>query len=109
MRRDAVRAMALLGLGGLLISGCATSRPVTVTPTGQVVVTEPPPAPRKEVVGTPPGAQYVWVQGYWTHVDNRWVWIPGHWQVRPTSTATWVPGRWDRTVTGWVWTPGHWE
>jgi len=109
MKRKAMRLLLLVGLGSFALTACETSRPVVVTPTGQVVVTEPPPPPRKEVVGTPPGAQYVWVQGYWTHTDNRWVWIPGHWQVRPTATSTWVAGHWDRTPTGWLWSRGHWE
>src|SRR5438045_3858722 len=109
MKRNTMRALTLFGLGGLLLTGCPSHHPVVVTPTGQVVVTEAPPPVRQEVVSTPPSAGYVWIQGYWTHTNNRWVWTPGRWQARPTTTATWVSGHWDRTVNGWVWTPGHWE
>jgi hypothetical protein len=109
MKREVFKLLAVIGLGGALIMGCSTQKPVVVTPTGQVVVTEAPPAPRREIVGTAPGASYVWVEGYWMHSDNRWVWVPGHWQIRPTATAVWVPGHWNRTINGWIWTPGQWQ
>jgi len=109
MRREAMRIVAIIGLGSVLLTGCYTHRQVEVTPTGQVVVTEPPPPVRHEVITTSPGAQYVWAAGYWTHTDNRWVWIPGHWQIRPAGVSTWVPGHWDKNISGWIWTPGHWE
>jgi YXWGXW repeat-containing protein len=109
MRGNALKLAALMILGSATIMGCSTSKPVVVTPTGQVVVTQEPPPPKQEVIGTAPGASYIWVQGYWMHTDGRWVWVPGHWQARPTVTAIWVPGHWDRTPNGWVWTPGRWQ
>jgi hypothetical protein len=93
----------------MLSSGCYSShKRVVVTPSGEVV-TEAPPPPHEEVVGTAPGESYVWVSGYRRHHDGRWVWVPGHWQTRPRPGATWVAGHWDHTIDGWVWTPGHWD
>ena len=110
MKGAALKLAALMLLGSAIITACSTSKPVVVTPTGQVLVTEQPPPAKQEFAGTPPpGESYVWAQGYWMHTDNRWVWVPGHWQARPTATATWVPGHWDKAVNGWVWTAGHWE
>ena len=74
----------------------------------QVVVTTDPPAPRHEVVTVAPSADHVWVKGYWSRQNDRWVWVPGHYQLRPRPAAVWVEGHWDHTTRGWVWTPGHW-
>jgi hypothetical protein len=109
MKQQALRIAIALGLGSFLLGGCASHQHVGVTPTGQVVVTEAPPPARQEVVTSSPGAQYIWVAGYWVHADDRWVWIPGHWQIRPTGVTNWVPGHWDKNINGWIWTPGHWE
>lgn len=113
MKREVLRSLALFTLGALFITGCYSHRayePVVATsPTGEVVVSEAPPAPRTEVMGVAPSAAHVWVAGYWLYRDRRWVWIPGHYELRPRAGATWVPGHWDHMTRGWVWTPGHWE
>ena len=97
----------------LLSTGCSTQRtyePVVATaPTGAVVVTQAPPAPRQEVVGVMPGPEYVWVRGYWLSRNGHWVWMNGHYERRPRPGVAWVQGHWDNTSRGWVWTPGHWE
>src|SRR5215208_3808897 len=111
MKREILRLFVLLGIGGLLVSGCHTRRvysPVVATaPTREIVVTEAPPAPRQEVIGVAPSPSHVWVQGHWTYRSGRYVWMPGHHELRPRPTAAWVAGHWDRTSRGWVWTPGH--
>jgi hypothetical protein len=109
-------------VASVLLSGCAShdqpmvvttyDKPTeTTTTTRTVVVTEAPPEPRVEVEGPAPSTSSVWIQGYWTHVDNRWVWYPGHWELRPRVNAAWMAGHWDKDPTGkgWMWTPGHWE
>ena len=77
----------------------------------RVIVTEAPPEPKSERIGSPPDTRSVWVAGYWMRVDQRWVWVPGHWETRPAATANWIPGRWEKDPLGkgWVWTPGHWD
>jgi hypothetical protein len=104
-----------------VLSGCAshhqemtmtTYEPVTTTRTTRTVtVTQAPPAPRVEVETTAPSPAHVWMQGYWMHVDNRWIWVPGHWEMRPREGAQWVPGHWDKdpVSNSWVWTDGRWQ
>ena len=118
MKRELIQ-LSLAGLAGsLLVTGCIYSHRAAVAdvdrpayPTGRIVVTEAPPPPRTENVGVPPDLSRVWIPGFWTYSDNRWVWINGRWEASPRVNAIWVPGHWDRNTTerGWVWTPGHWE
>jgi hypothetical protein len=112
MKREILRLMVMVTLGGCFVSGCATKHyepTVTTTPTGQVIVTEAPPPVRQEVVGTAPTTSHVWIQGYWMYRNGNWAWVPGHWEVRPRLNAAWVPGHWDQTSRGYAWNPGHWE
>jgi len=100
-----------------LVTGCyshhaAMRQPPTVLyPTGEIIVTEPPPEPRREVVTSPPDAEHVWTPGYWMFTNSRWVWIPGHWESRPRPQAVWTPGHWDKDPSGrgWVWIQGRWD
>lgn len=114
MKRQIITIVGGAVLTGLLLTGCSSHRayrPVVATaPTGEVVVvSEAPPALRREVIGVAPSAQHVWVQGYWTYRSHRWVWMAGHYELRPRAGAAWIPGQWDRTSRGWVWLPGHWD
>src|SRR5690242_4410438 len=106
MRREVIQISLGTMLTVLLATGCVSHRayrPVVATsPTGEVVVTEAPPAPRQEVVTVASSPAHVWVRGYWVHSDRRWVWMPGHWEVRPRAGVAWVQGHWDRTSAGWV-------
>lgn len=36
--------------------------------------------PRVEYRGYPPGAGYIWMDGYWNRVGARQVWVPGYWR-----------------------------
>lgn len=111
MRIQAMEVAALMALGSLMAGGCASHHDhakVVVTPEGQVITEGPPPA-RVEMAGPPPADTYVWVPGYWTYQNSRWVWLPGRYELAPHSGATWVPGHWDRNEHHqWYWTPGHW-
>ena len=77
--KSQVRNFLLAILGALLFTACHTpAHPtVMVTPSGEVVVPDQPPRPQRELVGSPPGASYAWVDGYWTHPAESWVWVPG--------------------------------
>jgi len=110
-KRGFFQTWAIAVLGGALLAGCSSPspRPVVVTPTGEIYVRENPPSPRTEDIGMAPSSADVWVQGYWSYHDARWVWIPGHWQTPPQQGENWVAGHWDHSVRGWVFTPGHWE
>jgi hypothetical protein len=93
-------------LASALLGGCAVMPDQGHRVDGVVLVA--PPAPREEVVGTPPVEGYVWLSGYWDWVGNRHQWIPGHW-APPRPGRQWVPHTWVRQGDGWVLKPGHWE
>ena len=80
----AIRLLLLAALSGLMVSGCyhrvVVREPVAVAPSGEVVVTEAPPAPKREVITTSPSAAHVWVTGYWTYQNGRYVWMPVQFQ-----------------------------
>jgi hypothetical protein len=112
-----VRVLLIAGLMAALmgVTGCVVAEgpgaPVVVerTPAGELVVQEPPPALREEVViGVAPSPLHVWVPGYWAWHD-RWVWVAGRWEVPPRHGAVWSPGHWQSHAHGWVWRPGHWR
>lgn len=116
MKTQTVKFLLISAVAALLAVGCRShsrtvvvQQPVAYAPTGPVVVTAEPPPPRSEVKGVAPTSEHVWVPGYWSYANNRWVWIPGRWEARPRATATWVPSHWDQRGNGWVWTPGYWQ
>jgi hypothetical protein len=106
MKREILKLLIPITLGGFLTAGCVVSHR---SPPPERIVVEGPPAPKTEMVGTPPSSAYVWVAGYWSYMDGHWVWAPGHWDMRPRPGVVWVPGHWDHVEKGWRWTPGHWE
>lgn len=112
MKKQIVPVLVLAG--GLALTGCAShqavaSRQVVVRPNGEIVVPEPPPTGRSDVVPPAPNAADVWMPGFWSYHNNHWAWVEGYWEAPPRAGATWVPGHWDHITGGWVWNPGHWE
>ena len=76
---------------------------------GAIIAESQPPAPIVEDAGTPPEADYAWVDGYWHWDGAEWVWIDGRWVppmvglyfVAPSyytsgDQCVYVPGRWQR-------------
>jgi WXXGXW repeat (2 copies) len=82
--------------------------PQPSSPPGQVVVSQPPPAPQVEVVPVAPGPDYAWTPGYWTW-NGGWVWVGGAWALRPRHYAVWVGPHWVRHGHGYVWVGGYWR
>ena len=113
MKREILRALAIIAAAGMFATGCAHrtvvhESVVTTAPAGEVVVSTEPPPLRHEVIGVAPSPRHVWVNGYWVRTNNRWAWVAGHYEERPREGVVWVKGHWDHTDRGWVWTPGHW-
>jgi hypothetical protein len=54
-----------------------------------------PPAARVEHRPPRPGAESVWVNGYWYPVDGRYVWHEGYWSRPPYGGAHWVNPRYS--------------
>ncbi len=51
----------------------------------------PPPPPRVVRILPPrPGPEFVWVDGYWYPVRERYRWHEGYWTRPPYSEARWV-------------------
>jgi hypothetical protein len=112
MTKAILRLLVLTTVCGLLAAGCyhrVAHERVVATPSNPVVVEEPPPSPRTEVVGVTPGPTHVWQSGFWSYTEGRWIWAPGRWVLRPNPNAVWVRGHWDRSDHHWTWTPGRWE
>src|SRR2546423_14298604 len=110
MKREILRALAIIALAGMFGNGCARRVVVhesvmTTPPPGEVVVSTEPPRAKHEVIGVAPSPRHVWVDGYWVRTRDRWAWVAGHYELRPREGAVWVRGHWDHTDRGWVWTP----
>lgn len=73
------------------------------------ITTGRPPAPRYERRAVRPGADYVWVGGFWDWDGRRWRWIPGRWEIRVEPEAYWIPARYVRSGRGYIYEPGHWS
>lgn len=107
---------ALLLGGALLVTGCVVhdravyrdSSPV-VTSSGEVVVTEAPPAPIQETVTVAPGPAYVWVSGGWVWGGGRWRWETGHWARPPRPGAVWRPHHYVYRGGRHYWARGGWH
>jgi hypothetical protein len=89
-----------LGASSLGSTACGGSlpRPPAPPPTlkiAHVEVTEPPPAPRVEVIPARPSARAVWVDGAWTRRGQHWRWVNGGWFEVPAGAfyAPWSTRR----------------
>lgn len=65
----------------------------------------PPPPRVLRVRPVAPGPAFVWIDGYWYPVRNRWVWHSGYWTRLPFPGARWVVPRHD----GRMFFGGYWE
>jgi hypothetical protein len=66
----------------------------------------PPPRPRVvRVEPQRPGADFIWIDGYWYPVGRKYAWHPGYWTRPPYQGARWVGPRHD----GQQFFVGYWE
>jgi len=65
----------------------------------------PPPPPRVvRVLPARPGADFVWIEGYWYPAGGRYRWHQGYWTRPPYAGARWVGPRHDgRQFYGGYW------
>jgi len=77
---------------------------------GEVIVSDAPPAPIVETVYAAPGPDYVWIGGRWNW-QGRWVWVAGRYERHPHwhPGGGWEAGHWDRREHGYVWVEGRWR
>ncbi len=124
------RYMPVLSVSALslLAAGCYSSPPQRVVVAQPAVVIPPsapdehalvlapsePPAPRVEVIPTPPSDVVYWVPGHWrwngtADGQSGWTWVAGYYAERPIRGAVWVGGHWQQSSAGWVWVEGYWR
>jgi WXXGXW repeat (2 copies) len=65
----------------------------------------PPPPPRVVYVVPRPAPEYVWIDGYWYIVKNRYRWHEGYWTLPPYARARWVGPRYE----GEMYFVGYWD
>jgi hypothetical protein len=112
-----IKAILVIVGGCLGVAGCVvhdqpfyTSAPAAgVVVGGEVVVTEPPPAPVVETITVSPGPGFVWIGGYWGWGGGRWHWQTGHWAAPPHRGAAWVSPRYYHHGGRHVWVHGGWR
>ena len=80
-----------LTLLATLILGAASAAQAQVSVGIQI---GPPPPPRVvHTIPRRPGADYVWIDGYWYPVGHRYVWHQGYWTLPPYVGARWTAPR----------------
>jgi hypothetical protein len=88
-------------LAGMLFAGMCAFGAVSVG-----IRIGAPPAPRVVAVRpVAPGADYMWVDGYWYPVGHRYVWHEGYYTRAPYGGARWVTPRYE----GGMYYNGYWE
>jgi hypothetical protein len=70
--------------------------PAPVVEAPPPVVIEAPPAPRVYHVAPRPGAEFVWVEGYWYPQGRHYSWHDGYWTRPPYAGAYWVEPYYER-------------
>jgi hypothetical protein len=107
MRRSLFTALAAAAVATPALIAPGMVAPAAAQVDFNLVINQPPPPPRYEVVPAP-RAGYVWAPGYWRWENRRHVWAPGHW-VAERRGYHWVPDRWAQVDGGWRHQPGYWD
>ena len=86
---------------------------VVVAPTpgpAVIVVHRPLPAALVESIPAPPGAEYVWIPGFYAASRDDWMWVKGHYERPPQAGAVWVaPRHVQRSATEYEFSMGFWR
>jgi hypothetical protein len=93
----------------LLITGLLAGAAVTSFADGGILVRFGPPRPPRVVYVAPPGAGYVWTDGYYRWHKGKYKWNNGRWMRPPRGRMVWVPGYWAPQRGGWLWIEGYWR
>ena len=95
----------LLGISAiaamLLFSGSVAHAQLSIG----IHIGPPPQARAVRVQPRQPGPGYVWVEGYYYPVGNRYTWHNGYWTQPPYAGARWTPARYD----GQLFYQGYWD
>jgi hypothetical protein len=106
-----LRVVVLACSGFALACGPTLSHPpyTTQPPGALVLVDQPPPPARVEILPARPDESVVWIDGEWTWRRGRWAWMPGRWVVPPKG-AKYSAWTFVRGSDGELWyAPGVWR
>jgi hypothetical protein len=104
------RALRVAGvLSTLSIAGAIAPRALADVDLRINLGAPPPPRHERYSERDRPGADYVWVEGYWVGNGGRYEWVPGHWDRPPHRGAVWVSPRWDNQGRDRVFVKGYWR
>jgi hypothetical protein len=76
------------------------------------VVTQAPPqapAPLNDVMPPSPGANALWIPGYWDFNGTSYTWTAGHWEIPPPMSTTYVAAHWEVRDNANVFVRGYWR
>ena len=110
MYKRILRSMAFTSLAALAADpAIAQDIRADVGPLRIRIAREAPPRARYERRPPRPGRDYVWINGYWDHQDDRWVWLSGRWDRPGDRRHRWRGPRYRREYGAWRYEPGHWS
>jgi hypothetical protein len=92
-----------LSVGLITLVGCGEGFGVSY------YASTPPPPVRVETFGPAPGADYVWINGYWGWNSGAYAWVPGRWEHRPHPRSVWIAPRWEKRGDRYRFHEGHWK
>lgn len=75
----------------------------------EIIVSQPPPAPRPESVGARPFPHAEWISGYWGWGNGAYIWNPGRWVEPPAPHSDFIEPHWEARDNGYAFCPGFWQ
>ena len=51
---------------------------------------------------------FIWIDGQWETVNNKYKWKTGHWTAKRIGFV-FINGKWDKSQNGWQWIDGYWK
>ena len=65
-------------------------------------------APEKNERQTLQKRAFVWIEGQWEVVNDKYEWKSGHWAEKRVGYV-FVNGTWEKKGKGWLWKEGYWK
>tara|TARA_B100000530_G_C15705824_1_gene387909 strand:+ start:301 stop:627 length:327 start_codon:yes stop_codon:yes gene_type:complete len=65
-------------------------------------------APEKNEKQTLQKRAFVWIEGQWKIINDKYEWKSGHWEEKRVGYV-FVDGKWEKKSKGWAWKEGYWK